>query len=456
MRGRWGLRTERARTFYNRREYQRVLKILSKGPDDWRDQNSKACSMIARSLFNLGRFDEVKQYLNGLEARGLTLDDHLTSLAERTAIKLRGTIEFASDPEWEFDVDKIWSVIDGRLILTHPRGRVGFTFPPEFDPARVSRPLLELAALVLLHPFIDSNSIPTLSSRQFGGQRALAYSGGIDSTAAMVVMGQDVILGYHRRDFPSLLRHENAEHIFRRIREVTGQDVHVIESDHELIRTRWGHQTGFSTDYAAGVHLILLADQLDLGSIAFGSPLDNIWMRSGRFFRQFEETVHWSFWRTRFSDAGLRLEFPIARMSEASCMKVVQASRFRGMVNSCLRSDKPNQGCMRCWKCLMKNAIHSPSKIEIDSEEIRTFLAKRPLKTGTHAYWVLQELGELERVNGRPVNLEWWTKLAAHLPSIGRDYAIPGLDVMTGDDISMFRTWNVDDHLDTVNGGADW
>ena len=104
------------RTFYNRREYQRVLKILSKGPDDWRDQNSKACSMIARSLFNLGRFDEVKQYLNGLEARGLTLDDHLTSLAERTAIKLRGTFEFASDPEWEFDVDKIWSVIDGRLI----------------------------------------------------------------------------------------------------------------------------------------------------------------------------------------------------------------------------------------------------------------------------------------------------------------------------------------------------
>ena len=101
----------------------------------------------------------------------------------------------------------------------------------------------------------------------------------------------------------------------------------------------------------------------------------------------------------------------------------------------------------------MKNAIHSPSKIEIDSEEIRTFLAKRPLKTGTHAYWVLQELGELERVNGRPVNLEWWTKLAAQLPSIGRDYAIPGLDVMTGDDISMFRTWNVDDHLDTVNGG---
>ena len=85
--------------------------------------------MIARSLFNLGRFDEVKQYLNGLEARGLTLDDHLTSLAERTAIKLRGKIEFASDPEWEFDVDKIWSVIDGRLILTHPRGRVGFTFP---------------------------------------------------------------------------------------------------------------------------------------------------------------------------------------------------------------------------------------------------------------------------------------------------------------------------------------
>ena len=56
--------------------------------------------------------------------------------------------------------------------------------------------------------------------------------------------------------------------------------------------------------------------------------------------------------------------------------------------------------------------VHSPSKIEIDSE-IRTF--SRPLKTGTHAYWVLQELGELECVNGRPVNLEWWTKLAAHL-----------------------------------------
>ena len=113
--------------------------------------------------------------------------------------------------------------------------------------------------------------------------------------------GQDVILGYHRRDFPSLLRHENAEHIFRRIREVTGQDVHVIESDHELIRTRWGHQTGFSTDSGRrGVHRSCWLTNSTWDRLPLEARSTTYGCGAADSFGQFEETIHWSFWRTRF------------------------------------------------------------------------------------------------------------------------------------------------------------
>ena len=55
---------------------------------------------------------------------------------------------------------------------------------------------------------------------------------------------------------------------------------HVVEtkSNHELIRTDYGKAAGFSTDFAAAVHVILLADMYELDSLSVGMPLENTFL----------------------------------------------------------------------------------------------------------------------------------------------------------------------------------
>ena len=65
------------------------------------------------------------------------------------------------------------------------------------------------------------------------------------------------------------------------------RDVLVVKSNHEHLRKLRGQQTGFSTSYAAGVHLVLLADFLNLRGIAFGTPIENTWLAKGVKFRFF-------------------------------------------------------------------------------------------------------------------------------------------------------------------------
>ena len=68
-----------------------------------------------------------------------------------------------------------------------------------------------------------------------------------------------------------------------------------ICSNHELIRTYYYEQMGFSSDFACATHLILLADHYDIGALAFGMPLDNTWLVKGRMFREFTETTYFKY-----------------------------------------------------------------------------------------------------------------------------------------------------------------
>ena len=61
----------------------------------------------------------------------------------------------------------------------------------------------------------------------------------------------------------------------------------------EQIRIDRGKGPGFSTDLAAAVHNILLADYLQLRSIAMGMPLENAYLFHGHTGRDFAETYYW-------------------------------------------------------------------------------------------------------------------------------------------------------------------
>ena len=87
-------------------------------------------------------------------------------------------------------------------------------------------------------------------------------------------------------------------------------------------------------------------------------------------------------------------------------------------MNSCMRGNGL-KGCEKCWKCFHKNGpIGRP--FDVNSTEITTFLARRPLKTAQHAIWAVKKLGlghvipDLSHLLEE--DLEWWEQ--AYRPGI--------------------------------------
>jgi len=159
--------------------------------------------------------------------------------------------------------------------------------------------------------------------------------------------------------------------------------------------------------------LILLADHFDLGSIGFGMPLDNTYLWKGHKYRKFEATQYFQNWTKRFHRAGLDLLLPIAAISEAGALKIVEQSSWLEHLNSCMRGDG-HIGCGRCWKCFLKNGpLGRP--FDIESTEIQAYLNRRPIPTATHALWTLKTMNLEEHVPDLTHLFEqdfsWWTQV---------------------------------------------
>ena len=313
--------------------------------------------------------------------------------------------------EWNDEdiADNFWQ--EGlRLWMIHPHGWTFWDMPDDFSLSSTHSDLLRLTAEILLYPWQKSTLQPFEGSRKIGSIPALAFSAGTDSTAAALVMPEETILGYHRRNFESILDHRNADKLLEHMKTDRGKHIIDISSNHELIRTYFHKQTGFSSDFASATHLILLADHYDIGALGFGMPLDNTWLSKGRKFREFTETTYFKYWTERFLSVGIELFLPIAGISEAATMKICQDSVILPYLNSCLRGDGEN-GCGSCWKCLLKNGpLGRP--FDIQANEIQTMLNRKPLPTATHALWALQQLNLESEVPELSALLEsdltWW------------------------------------------------
>ncbi len=276
--------------------------------------------------------------------------------------------------------------------------KVYFEMPLGWNIENTHEDLFRIAHYVLTSPWEDGVLDGWIPSRKKGWRNSLSFSGGIDSTACMLLMPSDTVLCYHERSgFDSQLNHANAHHfIDYLIKE--NRPVIVVKSNHEQIRMDRGKRPGFSTDLSAAVQNILLADYLQLGSIAMGMPLENAYLFHGHTGRDFAETSFWKNYSEIFRKAGLDLIYPTAGISEIINHKIVENSRYKNMAESCLRSPKQGQVCGKCWKCFRKNTIKGKS-INLTGE-ISTFLEKRPLKQAISTLYAIQRLPgyQLEKI----------------------------------------------------------
>ena len=368
-----------------------------------------AQNIVIRSLWNLHRYEETidfaLQYPSENTRRFSEKSKQRMGLGVDSLPSIHQTTEWNGEEllaNWFQEGVTVW--------LRHPWGWSHWVMPKGYVLSNTHPSLLALAMDVLLKPWLPEIGEIVTEKRNFGEELALSYSGGTDSAAAGILLPDDTILSYHERNFPSMLSHELPRRLFERLRKKNGREVLCIPSNHERIRTFHGKPNGFSTDYAAGVHLILLADHLNLKGIAFGTPIDNTWLEKGRRFRDFSESWHWKHWREKFAHTGLHLELPINHISEAGALRICQQSNLANDINSCLRSID-GRGCQKCWKCFHKNGpLGRPMNPE--SVEIQKFLKTRPLRTAQHALWAIQ-VQNLEKMvphlSAELANpLDWW------------------------------------------------
>lgn len=284
-----------------------------------------------------------------------------------------------------------WSYSDQILKFNYKGLTLWWKMPENYSFEDSHPDLFKLAEFVLLYPLEPDILEEWIPTRKPGFRPGLAFSGGIDSTAAMELLPEQTVLFYHKREgFRSKLDHSNALRFIDRLDKLHNKPVIIIESNHEIIRTLSENKSpGFMTDYACAVHVILLADLFSLDSLATGMPLENSYLWHGQKFRHFNESWFWKKHAPLFESVGLPILQPVMGCSEIVNQQIVQKSGHIDFAQSCLRSSSEFP-CGTCWKCFRKNSL-TGSEI-ILSNEIDTFLSKPKLKMAASTLYTIQKL----------------------------------------------------------------
>ena len=413
------------RRAYNKGDWENARKYAMKIIEDPREAKL-AKSVILRSYWNQKDMLKLEMYLEKWD--DIDFEDIRQKFdALQKRLQKKSQKQVIPSPDFEID----WNPTDipanfvqeGDILwFKTPNSWVHWIMPEGFSLQNTHPSLLQLAAELLLRPWNKEVKASFEPGRSKGVNYALSYSAGTDSSAAMQIMPENTILGYHERNFKSMIKHDNAHRLIEHLRQ--SREVLIVKSNHEHLRTQYGKPNGFSTDYAAGVHLVLLADLLNLKGIAFGTPIDNTWLKKGVAFRDFSKSNHLEYWQRRFAEAGLELIFPINMVTEAGAIKICSKSPFVNLMNSCLRGSGM-KGCGKCWKCFHKNGPLGRD-FDVDSHEIATFLKKRPIRSGLHAIWAAKKMNygdllpDLQHLLAQ--DLAWWEQ-----------YYPPGIEIVPTD-----------------------
>ena len=205
----------------------------------------------------------------------------------------------------------------------------------------------------------------------------LAFSGGVDSTAALAVMpGNTIPIFMDRPVSKGSLYNPDAAHQSCRILRELGYNSEIVECDLEYVRD----PVGFPTDVANAVPAVILADCLGLNSISFGTVLESAYGTGHEHYRDYPKGSHWTFFGTLFSAANLQFSLPIGGVSEVGTSIIAYRSPVGMVAQSCIRG-KWGEPCMHCWKCFRKSLLSiALRQKKYDKKEIKGLLDSNEVK----------------------------------------------------------------------------
>lgn len=326
------------------------------------------------------------------------------------------------------DFTKIFQQDGNILLINYMNYSCTFKMPSYFKISEVSDDLKMMSLILLFYPIDEALINYKFTRKNAGDKIGLAFSGGVDSTAAYCLLPKDkTILFHHKRiingiNGKSLYKHDNPLYVISHL----PHQVLLIESDLEDIRLKHLGNVGFLNDFSFFAGFVLLSDHLNIGYLSTGMMLESTYIKKGYEYRDFHNTTYYKKWFWLFKRANLPLFFPCIPCSEILTNKIVTDNNI--VSQSCIRGTGGN-GCGTCYKCFRKKLLNG---ILIDNynsyTEINRIINHRPLKQGASLVYAMNKenfnISELKQYQN--LDLSWLENYFEYtlnsIPSEFKDY----------------------------------
>ena len=283
----------------------------------------------------------------------------------------------------------------GKRTIKLNQTKVIFIMPYLFEINKIHPDLLGLVAILLIYPYVGkrielsfeisqylANAFskcgkiivpinPSITKRTINNDSvpSIAYSGGTDSTAGLIVMPKNTQVCFLDRIIPinkkSIYCKDN---IYLTLDLLINNDysVNIIQSDMEYLRD----PVGFPIDIGCGIANILLADTLNIDSIAYGyanhhkeflnnNTIDYICTGTFKLYRKDQDIdieKRYSYWNQLYQSVDLYITMPIMGINEIMTQKIVLSTCYSNIIQSCMRG-KIGVECGKCIKCFKTNIV---------------------------------------------------------------------------------------------------
>ena len=359
-----------------------------------------------------------------------------------------------------FELEGGEEAVEGRRI--HMAGTImEIRLPDEMRAADIHHDHLALITVLSVHHFVSNRLVMDLIvSNRFAdilndackydlefrskdgvayasaqGRPCLAFSGGVDSTAALMLMSDNTVCVW--LDRPGLgkrtIYDKSAAQHTMEFASNNGYEVYKIYCEVEHLRS----PVGFPVDLSSGIAAIAVSSLTDGDSIAYGMVMESAYRTGHTKFRDYPRSLHYNTWGPAFAAAGIPLFLPVGGISEVGTSTIVLNSIFNGEARSCIRGKWPEQ-CNNCWKCFRKTMVDnrilgngigdSEMKNWVNVREVKYKLTSWPVSHENVLSWALKNPhieGEiapllLSRLEGATRDLEslekWYTPSIELIP----------------------------------------
>jgi 7-cyano-7-deazaguanine synthase in queuosine biosynthesis len=281
------------------------------------------------------------------------------------------------------------------IISFYPFIHDSVTFPMDVSPK-----FAETIENMWFYTVIDAKYVPerkvivtnvnkNLAPYKWGKNKALAYGGGLDSTATLILFQNVNVIHEKIMDIPDKVI-DFLQEIEDKWTKWKGK-TYCIESNNKTLCNKSGWTTWVSCISTS----VILAQKLGIGYILLGSSLGSYY--SNGEFKEYHENE----WTKLFRKLGLQVFSPIAGLSELSLGKIILKTypNWIDKITYCIKGEN-GSNCKKCLKCFRRYVLTSYLKGE-EIDYTRYKLTEEIIgKLGITFNWIYNKTGDKDLVEG--------------------------------------------------------